>query len=121
MISTALAELMPDLGLEECAVSELAPRAPGATRDTLKLAFGFDAKTLQPQMTTFDASQLTPPAFEHLRTRSCLVLPLTFGAQTLGTAVVPAIDREGNFYEALRELFSTVLKVLDLRRRAERA
>jgi len=120
LISTALAELMPELGLEECAVSELSPRVPGTNRDTLKLAFGFDAKTLQPQMTTFDAWQLVPPAFDHLRSSSCLVLPLTFGPQTLGAAVLPAIDRDGNFYEALRELFCTVLKVLELRRRAER-
>jgi len=119
-ISTALAELMPSLGIEECAVSELSQRAPGATRDTLKLAFGFDSKTLQPQMTSYDAWQLAPPAFDHLRSSSCLVLPLTFGAQTLGIAVLPAIDREGTFYEALRELFGTVLKVLDLRQRAER-
>lgn len=120
LISTALAELMPDLGIEECAVSEFSPR-PTGTGDTLKLAFGFDAKTLQPQMTTFEAWQLTPPAFEHLRTCSSLVLPLTVGAQALGVAVLPAIDREGTFYETLRELFGTVLKVLDLRRRAERA
>ncbi|HEX5098438.1 MAG TPA: hypothetical protein VFV94_03015, partial [Polyangiaceae bacterium] len=79
------------------------------------------AKTLQPQMTTFEAWQLAPPAFEHLRSSSCLVLPLTSGAQTLGVAVLPAADRDGTFYEALRELFGTVLKVLDLRRRAERA
>jgi DNA-binding LacI/PurR family transcriptional regulator len=119
-ISTALAELMPALGMHECVVSELVPRRPGETKDTLKLAFGFDAKNLQPHMASFDAGQLVPPAFDHLRASSCLVLPLTFGTDTLGVAVVPASDRDGAFYEALAELFRTVLKVLELRRRAER-
>ena len=48
------------------------------------------------------------------------MLPLTSGAETLGVVVAPASDRDGAFYEALRELFGTVLRVLDLRRRAER-
>ena len=119
-IETTLAEILPTFGLHECAVSELVPRKPGETKDSLKLAFGFDAKHLQPQMATYDAGQLIPPAFAHLRESSCLVLPLTSGAETLGVTVAPASDRDGAFYEALRELFSTVLRVLDLRRRAER-
>jgi len=119
-LSTALAELLPAFGLQECAVSELVPHRPGDKHHTLKLAFGFDAKNLQPQMTTYEAGQLVPSALGHLRESSCLVLPLTFGAETLGVAVTPASDRDGAFYEALRELFSTVLQVLALRRRAER-
>jgi len=119
-LSTALAELMPALGIHECAVSELVQRRPGETKDALKLAFGFDARNHQPQMASFDAGQLVPPAFDHLRASSCLVLPLTFGTETLGVAVVPASERDGAFYEALAELFRTVLKVLELRRRAER-
>lgn len=119
-LSTALADLLPAFGMQECAVSELVPRRPGDKHDTLKLAFGFDAQHVQPQVTTYEAGQLVPSAFGHLRETSCLVLPLTSGAETLGVAVAPASDRDGAFYEALRELFSTVLQVLELRRRAER-
>ena len=119
-LSTALAKLMPDLGLHECAVSELTPRSAAANDDVLKLVFGFDAKTPQPPVATFDAAALVPPGFDHLRQSSCLVLPLTFGSRTLGIAVVPASEQDGAFYTTLAELFATVLKVLDLRRRAER-
>lgn len=121
LLSTALAELLPGLGLDECAVSEFVPAEPQAPGDrTLKLAFGFDGTTLQPQMATFDARELAPLRFEHLNARSAVVLPLTSGAELLGVAVMPATDRDGAFYEMLAELFGSVLKVLDLRRKAPR-
>jgi DNA-binding LacI/PurR family transcriptional regulator len=119
-LSTTLAELLPDFGLDECVVSEFVEGEPGAARPALKLSFGFDAKTLQPQMATFDARELVPSRFEHLRTRSALVLPLTSGERMVGVAVLPASDRDGAFYETIAQLFGTVLKVLELRRRAGR-
>jgi DNA-binding LacI/PurR family transcriptional regulator len=121
LLSTALAELLPDFGVDECVVSELVEGKLGAPSAQLKLAFGFDAQTLQPQMATFDARQLVPARFEQLRSRSVFVLPLTCDGQVLGIAVVPASGRDGHFYEALAELFGTILKVLDLRRKAERS
>jgi hypothetical protein len=57
-----------------------------------------------------------PPAFASLRRRSAFVMPLTCGAESLGIAVVPASAHDGAFYETLAELFSTVLKVLQVRR-----
>lgn len=57
-----------------------------------------------------------PEAFDHLRGRSAVVMPLTCGPQSLGIAVIPASPRDGNFYETLGEFFATVLKVLELRR-----
>jgi DNA-binding LacI/PurR family transcriptional regulator len=121
LLSTALAELLPDFGVDECAVSELVEGTLGAPNARLKFAFGFDAHTIQPQMSTFEARQLVPSRFEHLRNRSVFVLPLTCGPQTLGIAVLPASGRDGSFYETLAELFSTILKVLELRRQAERS
>jgi len=121
LLSTALAELLPDFGLDECVVSELVEGTLGAPNALLKLAFGFDAQTLQPQMETFDAQKLVPQRFEHLRARSVIVLPLTAEGRTLGIAVLPASGRDGTFYEAIAEQFGTVLKVLELRRQAERA
>jgi DNA-binding LacI/PurR family transcriptional regulator len=118
LISAALATFLPDFGLNECAVAELVPPAAGESGDRLKLAFGFDTTTREPLLTTFDARELVPPSFENLRTSSCVILPLTCGAETLGLAATPTSARDGVFYETLAELLGTVLKVLDLRRRA---
>jgi DNA-binding LacI/PurR family transcriptional regulator len=116
LLSTALAEHLPNLGIDVCVVSELA--APANFAD-LKLAFGFDSKTLQPQMQTFSAKALVPEGFEQLRACSVFVLPLRYGGQALGVAVVPAGEREGSFYEVIAEVFGTVLKALEVRRRAD--
>lgn len=115
-LSTALAEHLPAFGIHECAVSELLPPDAGAPRGKLKLAFGFDRRTLEPKIVTFDAPRLVPPAFDELVSRSALVMPLTCGAESLGVAVLPASPRDGKFYETLAELFATILKVLELRR-----
>jgi hypothetical protein len=115
-LSTTLAEHLPNLGLDACVVSECA--LPGAF-DELKVAFGFDAQNLQPQMTVYPATSLVPPGFEHLLARSCFVMPLAYGEQGLGIAVLPASDRDGSFYARLSEVFSVVLKALEVRRRAE--
>jgi hypothetical protein len=115
-LSTALAAHLPNLGIDACVVSEFP--TPGSV-DELKLAFGFDAKNLQPQMTRYATTALVPPGFEHLTTRSVCVLPLCYGEQSLGIAVVPASARAGSFYELLGEVFGVVLKALEVRRRAD--
>ncbi|HTQ06526.1 MAG TPA: substrate-binding domain-containing protein [Polyangiaceae bacterium] len=121
-LSTALAEHLPSFEIHECAVSELV-LTPGASSplSQLKLAFGFDATTLQPQMVAFDGHALVPPHFENLRHRSVFVMPLTCGPQPLGITVLPAGSQDGGFYETLAELFATVLKVLEVRRGPARA
>jgi DNA-binding LacI/PurR family transcriptional regulator len=114
-LSLTLAEHLPSFGIDECAVSALVPEPGNTGPKSLKLAFGFDAKTLQPQMETFDAKQLVPPGFTGLRRRSVFVMPLTCGSEALGIAVVPAGNHDGGFYETLAQLFATVLKVLEVR------
>lgn len=116
LLSTALAEHLPKLGIDACVVSELA--VPGAF-DELKLAFGFDSLNLQPQVTRYPAKALVPPAFAHLAKRSVVALPLSYGEQPLGLAVLPASDRDGAFYDVLAEVFGVVLKALEVRRRAD--
>ncbi len=115
-LSTTLAAHLPNLGVDACVVSECV--VPGNFGE-LKLAFGFDAKNLQPQMTVYPATQLVPPGFEQLTARSCFVMPLCYGEQGLGLAVVPASDRDGGFYEVLSDVFGVVLKALEVRRRAD--
>ena len=121
-LSTTLVEHLPSFEIHECAVSELV-LGPDASSPLgqLKLAFGFDAKTLQPQMVAYDGHELVPPSFEGLRQRSVFVIPLTCGPQPLGITVLPAGSQDGAFYETLAELFATVLKVLEVRRGAARA
>jgi DNA-binding LacI/PurR family transcriptional regulator len=115
-LSLALAEHLPAFEIDECAVSALVLESTaGHVPKSLKLAFGFDATTLQPQMETFDATLLAPPSFSGLRRRSVFVMPLTCGAEALGIAVVPAGAQAGGFYETLAQLFATVLKVLEVR------
>jgi DNA-binding LacI/PurR family transcriptional regulator len=116
-LSTTLAEYLPTFDIDECVVSEIAGKpSPGSPLAKLKLSFGFDKSTLQPQMVTFDGRDLVPSDFSSLRRRSAFVMPLVCGAQPLGMAVVPAGAQEGAFFETLAELFSTVLKVLEVRR-----
>ncbi len=116
-LSTTLAEYLPTFDVDECVVSEIAgkPQA-GSPLASLKLAFGFDMSTLQPHMITFDGRELVPPDFASLRRRSAFVMPLQCGAQPLGVAVLPAVNQDGAFFETLAELFSIVLKVLEVRR-----
>jgi DNA-binding LacI/PurR family transcriptional regulator len=116
LLSTTLAEHLPNLGVDACVVSEFT--TPGSFSE-LKLAFGFDAKNLQPQMTCYPATDLVPPGFEQLVTRSCFVMPLRYAEQALGLAVVSASDRDGGFYEVLSDVFGVVLKALEVRRRAD--
>jgi DNA-binding LacI/PurR family transcriptional regulator len=115
-LSTTLAAHLPNFGVDACVVSECAVQG---SFDELKLAFGFDAKNLQPQMTVYPAKSLVPPGFEHLTARTCFVTPLCYGEQGLGLAVVPASDRDGAFYEVLSDVFGVVLKALEVRRRAD--
>jgi len=115
-LSVVLAEHLPNLGVDACVVSEfVTPDSP----DELKLAFGFDAQNLQPQMLRYPAKELVPTGFEHLRGRSLFVMPLRYGEQSLGLAVLPASDRDGAFYETLSDVFGVVLKALEVRRRAD--
>jgi DNA-binding LacI/PurR family transcriptional regulator len=116
LLSTTLAEHLPNLGVDACVVSELC--APDRF-DELKLAFGFDSKQLQPQMTRYPAKDLVPPDFEHMKSRSLFVMPLCYGEQAVGLAVMTASDRDGAFYEVLADVFGMVLKSLEVRRRAE--
>jgi hypothetical protein len=116
-----LAQHLPDLGIDECVVSEFVSRPDPSSlqQRELRLVFGFNPQNLQAQSTVYPARQLVPPGFESLRQRSALVLPLCYGPDLLGVAVLPAVDSEGSLYEMLAETFGIVLKSMDLRRRAD--
>ena len=111
-LSTVLAEHLPELGIDECAVSEL---GRGEHRSLLKLAFGFHPGDLQPKMAAFPAHEFAPREFEGLHTRSAIVLPLTYGGEALGVAMLPVSHHDGDFYETLAEILGIVLKGLQQR------
>ncbi len=113
-LSQALAVGLGELGLDACVVSEL-----GAAPGELKLAFGFDALTSQPQMLAFESGALVPEALHGVLAASTVVVPLKYGDEPLGIAVLPIGDRDGLFFETLAEVFGIVLKGLQVRRRAE--
>ena len=115
-LSTVLAEHLPELGVNECAVSEFSNKA---NKDSLRLSFGFDAENLRPQHAVFAAKELFPNAFSHLRSSSIVVLPVTHGEQALGVAALPASIPSGQLCEILAESFGVALKSIELRRRAD--
>lgn len=114
VLSQTLAVGLGELGLEACVVSELT-----AAAGQLKLAFGFDAHTSQPQMLSFESSALVPEGMRGVLSGSTVVLPLKYGEEPLGIAVVPIGERDGLFYETLAEVLGIVLKGLQVRRRAD--
>jgi DNA-binding LacI/PurR family transcriptional regulator len=116
LLSTALAGGLAELGIEQCVVAEFDPRDQN---EDLKLAFGFDAHTLEPQLVRYSARDLVPPSFDKLLTRSVFVLPLRYGTEQLGIAVIPASDHDGAFYETLAEVFGIILKGIQVRRAAQ--
>lgn len=115
-LSTVLAKYLPELGIDECVVSEF---VPDRHRTELRLVFGFNTQSLQAQSVTYPTRKLVPPGFPNLHQRSVLVLPLCYGPELLGVAVLPAVEGDGALYETLAETFGIVLKSMDLRRRAE--
>ena len=115
-LSTVLAEHLPELGVEECVVSEF---VPGSAKAELRLAFGFNSEELNPQSQPYPSRELIPPGFPNLRKKSVLVLPLCYGDELLGIAVLPVIEGDGSLYEALAETFGVALKSMDLRRKLE--
>jgi hypothetical protein len=118
LISATLVEHLPALGFDECVVSEL---VPGREPRELQVAFGFHAEDVQPKPVRYPASALIPPDFVRMRGQSVVVLPLTYGTEGLGIAVVPARSSERRTYELLRDVLATAMKGMLLARHAARS
>jgi DNA-binding LacI/PurR family transcriptional regulator len=113
-LSTVLVEYLPGLDVEECLVAE-----HSGVLGEFRVAFGFNAHDAQSRIVTFRGAELAPPEFARLRGRSCFVLPLRYGSQSLGMAVLAASNQGGTFYETLAEVFGIVLKGVEMRRALE--
>lgn len=117
-ISAALVEHLPALGFDGCVVSELISKGPDGE---LEVAFGFHAEDVQPKAVRYPAHQLIPPDFSGMKRQSVVVLPLTYGTESLGIAILPARSSERRTYELLRDVMGTALKGRMLARAAQRA
>jgi hypothetical protein len=113
LVSAALVEHLPSLGFDECVVSEL---VQDSSPPELQVAFGFHAEDVRPKPTRYAASALIPPDFTRLRTQSAVVMPLTYGPEALGIAILPARSADRHTYDLLRALLSTTLKGMLLAR-----
>ena len=117
-ISAALVEHLPALGFDGCVVSELVTPGPDGE---LEVAFGFHAEDVQPKAVRYPARALIPPDFSAMRRQSVVVMPLTYGAESLGIAILPARSSERRIYELLRDVLGTALKGRMLARASQRA
>ena len=117
LMSAALVEHLPALGFDECVIAEL---VPGEAPSELQVAFGFHAEDVQPKAVRYPANALIPPDFTRLRQQSVIVIPLTYGTEPLGIAVLPARSTERRIYDLLRNVLATALKGMQLARLAQR-
>ena len=115
-LSTVLTEFLPPLGVHECVVAEF---APDSNQQSLRVAFGFDRENVQPQRVVYPVRQLLPPGFARLSSKSALVLPVSYGAQSLGVAIFPANAPSGELCELLADSLGVALNSIELRRRAD--
>jgi DNA-binding LacI/PurR family transcriptional regulator len=111
-LSQVTAEELPALGVEACVVARL--RAPDALGRDVELLFGFgpQGQRVSPELQSSQAL-IAHPVFKNAGT-ALFALPVTFLDQPLGFAVLSVAAADGPLHEELREVLSTVLKVLSL-------
>jgi Periplasmic binding protein-like domain len=114
-LSATLVQHLPGLGMEECLVAEF---VSASDKTELKVALGFNSQQAQPKHVVFHASELAPPEFSALRSKSVFVLPAPYGAQPVGVAILPASGHDGSIYEMLAEVFGIALKGIEIWRRS---
>ena len=115
-LSAVLVEHLPNFGIDECLVSEFV-QSPGVGE--LRAAFGFDNRHVQPQLRAYPGRELAPRDFEGMHRHSVFVLPVRYGEQTMGIALLPPCGHDGTVYETLAEVFGIALKGIEMRRKAE--
>jgi len=74
------------------------------------MILGFDGPRVFHDRVRFPAAALVPPGTIDLQGRSVVVMPIIFGAETLGFGVFACGSSHGLVYEQLREVFGTVVK-----------
>jgi DNA-binding LacI/PurR family transcriptional regulator len=107
-LSKLAAAHLPALGVEACVVAAFAE--PGQSDGPCQMILGFDGPRVFHDRVRFPATSLVPPGTIDLQGRSVVVMPIVFGAETLGFGVFACGSSHGLVYEQLREVFGTVVK-----------
>jgi hypothetical protein len=109
-LSLVAAEELPALGVEACVVARLRP--PDALGRDVEVLFGFgpQGQRVLPELQSLHAL-IAHAVFKNAGT-ALFALPITFLDQPLGVAVLSVAAADGPLHEELREVLSTVLKVL---------
>jgi hypothetical protein len=109
-LSLVAAEELPALGVEACVVARLRP--PDALGRDVEVLFGFgpQGQRVRPELQSLHAL-IAHAVFKNAGT-ALFALPITFLDQPLGVAVLSVAAADGPLHEELREVLSTVLKVL---------
>jgi len=109
LVSRALAEHLPGLGVDACVIASLLPAQPGPLG---QVRFGFGPGKGQPEAEALPLSRLVEhPLVEG--SRALFLLPVVLGGEALGIAAFSVTTQlaQSDLLEDLRELLATVLKV----------
>lgn len=114
LVSRALSEHLPALGVDACVVAAVVGRSENEWLG--RVCYGFGPGKQHPDSTALPLSQLIDHALVQ-NSRTVFLLPITFGSEALGVAAFSTTTQllRSDLLEDLRELFSTVLKVVQAR------
>ena len=113
LVSRALAEHLPGLGIDACVVASVVGKSETEWRG--QICFGFGPGKQHPDPTALPLSRLIDHPLVQA-SRTLFLLPITLGSEALGVAAFStATLGKSDLLEDLRELFSTVLKVSQTR------
>ena len=107
-LSKLAAAHLPALGVDACVVAAFGDSGPSDGQ--CRMILGFDGPRVFHDRVRFPAASLVPPGTIDLQGRSVVVMPIVFGAETLGFGVFACGTCHGLVYEQLREVFGTVVK-----------
>jgi DNA-binding LacI/PurR family transcriptional regulator len=114
LVSRALAEHLPALGIDACVVAAVLGKSEAEWQG--RVCFGFGPGKQHPDPMSLPLSELVDHSLVQ-SSRTLFLLPITFGSEALGVAVfsTTTLLAKSDLLEDLRELFSPVLKVAQAR------
>lgn len=113
-VSEALAEYLPELGINACVVAALVD--PGAPERTGQVCLGFAQDKGHPEQQVLPLLRLSEHSLVE-SARTLFLMPIALGTEPLGVAAVSVTGQQttSELFEDLRVLLATVLKVMQLR------
>lgn len=114
LVSRALTEHLPGLGVDACVVAAITGKSETAWQGQVR--FGFAPGKGHPEPEALPLTRLVDHPWVQT-SRTLFLLPITLGGEALGVAAFSVTTQlaRSDLLEDLRELFSTVLKVSQAR------